>query len=151
MKVSKTSAQKKRERVTAAEKAEAGAAAARAGQEQFMEAMIAACAIVAHADGELDGAERRRVFRLMRALPQFETFSGAEVAAEFERQEQAFTYDPHLAKDRALDLIEFLQANPREARQLLDACQHVLEADGVRHPREYAALAEIARVIKVSE
>lgn len=121
-----------------------------AGHEQLMEAMVAACAIVAAADGQIDGAERQRIFRLMRSISLFDGFSRESVAAEFERHERQLNYEPFSARDKVLDAIETLEASPSEARLLLSACQAVLEADGISHPAEYQALKEIGKALAVA-
>ena len=116
---------------------------ATAGREDLMDATIAACALVAHADGSIDPRERRRVLQLMRALPVFEGFSKAVVTSEFARQERAFEYDPSDARNMALASVAVLGATPSIARLILSSCQHVLEADGIRHPAEYNVLHEL--------
>ena len=121
--------------------------AAISGQEDLMEAMIAACALVAHADGHVDASERKRVMQLMRALPVFAGFSHEEVVVEFSRHERAFEFEPVLAREKALTTIEALTPHPSEIRMLLSACQHVLEADGISHPSEYQALHDISKVL----
>jgi tellurite resistance protein len=133
---------------TAQQRSRAEAAAtATDDQEALMEAMIAACALIAHADGSVDYSERKRVFRLMRTIPSFSVFSTAEVAAEFERHEKLFEYDPFLGRDRALDAIEALAPRASDVKLLLNACQQVLDADGVPHPKEYEALKEVRNAL----
>lgn len=124
-------------------KSEAGTA----GRDRLMEAMVAACALVARADGVIDESERRRIFRMLLTVPVFKGFSKDAIAAELERQERRFSYEPYSAHDRALDVIEALQASPGEARLLLSACHEVLLADGRDHPAEYKALSEIGRAL----
>ena len=65
-------------------------AAATAGKEELMEAMVAACAAIAFADGSLDIRERRRIFTLLQTHPSFAGFSHADVSGEFARHEMAF-------------------------------------------------------------
>jgi tellurite resistance protein TerB len=116
---------------------------AAADKEALMEAMVAACAAIAFADGRLDIRERRRIFTLMQTNPIFTGFSHADVAGEFERQAHAFEDDYAAAKQEALFTIKALGATRAEARVILDACQQVLEADGVRDREEVDTLAEI--------
>jgi tellurite resistance protein TerB len=114
-----------------------------AGKEDLMEAMVAACAAVAFADGSLDIRERRRIFFLMQTTPSFAVFSHAEVAAEFERHAAAFELDPVEARREALVTIRSMEVTSREVKLILDACQQVLEADGVKRPEEFSTLAEV--------
>jgi tellurite resistance protein len=121
--------------------------AATAGREDLMEAMIAACAIIAHADGSVAAAERRRVLQLMRALPEFSGFPSAAVAEEFASHERAFAYDAVAARDKALIALATLRPHIQQTRMLLSACVQVLEADGVHHPQEYAELHAIGKAL----
>jgi tellurite resistance protein TerB len=121
--------------------------AATAGREDLMEAMIAACAIIAYADGALADVERRRVMQLMRALPEFRGFSRDAVAEEFASHERAFAYDPVAARQKALVALETLRPHVQQTRILLSACMQVLEADGIHHPLEYAALNMIGKAL----
>jgi tellurite resistance protein TerB len=116
---------------------------ATAGKEELMEAMVAACAAIAFADGSLDIRERRRIFTLLQTHPSFAGFSHADVSGEFARHDTAFAEDPMRARQEALVAIRSLKAAPVEAKLILDACRQVLEADGVKHPQELATLAEI--------
>lgn len=120
---------------------------AKAGREDLMEAMIAACALIAHADGRVDVTERRRVLQLMRALPAFGGFSSERVAEEIARHERAFATEPFRAREEALNAIEALRPHVSEVRMLLSACQHVLEADGFHHPQEYQALQDVSKAL----
>lgn len=116
-------------------------------QKRLMQAMVAACALIANADGRIDAVERARVLRLLRTVPPMAGFPARELAAEFDRHERQLDFEPYSARDKALDAIEALQANATEARLLLSACQTVLEADGVAHPAEYEALSRIGRAL----
>jgi tellurite resistance protein len=112
-------------------------------QNELMDAMVAACAIVAYADGKADEQERRRLLGLMRRIPLLEGFSRDDLADEFMRHERAFAADPDLARDQALEAIKALRPNANEVRALLRSCMEIVEADGVAHPLEHAALRTI--------
>jgi tellurite resistance protein TerB len=114
-----------------------------AGKEDLMEAMVAASAAIAFADGSLDMRERRRIFTLMQTNPSFAGFSHADVAREFTRHAIAFEEDPAAARREALVTIKCLEATSAEVKLILDACRQVLEADGIKCPEEFATLAEI--------
>ena len=137
----------KSNRRDSAEKFHLAREVATAGRDEFMEALIGACAMIACADGSVDVRERRRVLRLMRAFPAFGGFSSEVVAEEFARHERAFSYEPYLARKRVLDAVEALKPHVSGARILLSACQHVLEADGVYHPQEYQALSDVSKAL----
>lgn len=117
-------------------------------QEDLMDALVAACAIVAYADGEADEHERRRLLSMMRRIPLLEGFSRDDLAEEFARHARAFELDPVHARERALETVAALKANDTEMRILLKSCDEILRADGVAHPLEYDALSAIGRALE---
>ena len=115
-----------------------------AGLEPFMEATIAAAMIIAHADGEADRSERRRVVSLFRANPLLRGFSGDDIAREIASHAQSFELDHRAAVGRARAQIVTADLSNEQFRALLNVCVSVLEADGVRHPAELDALGQIS-------
>lgn len=115
-----------------------------AGLEPFMEATIAAAMIIAHADGEADPAERRRVISLFRATPLLHGFSADDIAREIVSHTHAFELDYQSALSRARSQIATTDLTNEQFRALINVCVSVLEADGVRHPAEEEALAAIS-------
>lgn len=116
-------------------------------QQDVLDALVAACAIVAYADGKADASERNRLLGLMRRIPLLEGFSRDDLADEFMRHERAFASDPAHARERALATIAALRANANEARALLRSCEEIARADGVAHPLEQAAMRSIIRAL----
>lgn len=115
-----------------------------AGLESFMEATIAAAMMIAHADGEADAAERRRIITLFRASPVLSRFSAEDIVREIDAHSQAFERDQQSANARARAQIVVTDLTSEQFRALLNICVSVLEADGVRHPAEELALEQIA-------
>ena len=115
-----------------------------AGLEPFMEAAIAAAMIIAHADGEADPTERRRILSLFRAAPLLQGFSADDVAREIDLHSHAFELDHPSALSRARAQIVMTDLSNAQFRTLIDICVSVIEADGVRHPGEEDALADIS-------
>ena len=137
----------KNNRLASTEKSDLTRQIATAGRDEFVEALIGACALIACADGNVDVRERRRVLQLMRAFPAFDGFSSEVVAEEFSRHECAFEDDPSRAREQVLDAIEALKPHSSNAQMLLSACQLVLEADGIYHPQEYQALSDVSEAL----
>jgi tellurite resistance protein len=115
-----------------------------AGLETFMEATIAAAMIIAHADGEADLAERRRVISLFRSSPLLQGFSADDIAREIVSHTVAFEQDHGSALRQASAQIVTADLSNDQFRALLGVCNSVLEADGVRHSAEEDALASIS-------
>lgn len=112
-------------------------------QHDVMDAVVAACALVAYADGKADTSERNRLLGLMRRVPLLEGFSRQDLDEEFSRHERAFAVDPVHARERALETVAALRPNANEARALVRSCEEIVRADGIAHPLENAALRSI--------
>ena len=115
-----------------------------AGLETFMEATIAAAMIIAHADGTADLTERRRIISLFRSNPLLQGFSADDIAREIVSHTHAFDLDHASAVRQASAQIVTADLSNEQFGALLGVCVSVLEADGVRHPAEEAALASIS-------
>jgi tellurite resistance protein len=117
-------------------------------QNELLDAMVAACAIIAYADGNADQQERRRLLGLMRRIRLLEGFSPDDLAGEFALHEQAFERDPESATQTALKTIAALRPKGDEIRALLKSCEEIMQADGVAHPLEQDALRSIMRELE---
>lgn len=109
----------------------------------LLEATVAACALVAHADGEVAPAERRLLFELMRTDPLLSMFPRDVVRHAFTTHQRAFERDPEAAAEAALAQIAPLAERPRHARVALEACRAMTTADARVHPSEVAALQRV--------
>jgi tellurite resistance protein len=115
-----------------------------AGQERFMEATIAAAMIVAHADGQADPVERRRIISLFRASPLLQGFSADDIIREIVAHAHAFELDHSSALASARAQIVTADLSDKQFNALIGVCASVLEADGLRHPSEEEAVAAIS-------
>ncbi len=115
-----------------------------AGLEPFMEATIAAAMIIAHADGEADRTERRRIISLFRTSPLLQGFSEDDIAREIVSHTRAYELDYQSALLQARSQIVTADLTNEQFRALINVCASVLEADGVRHAAEEEALASIS-------
>lgn len=113
----------------------------------LMEATIAACAIVAHADGSVAPAERIRMMELMRAHPLLALFPRDEVIHEFTRHTYNFVEDPTEAMHHAIRQVMQVAGRKRLARVVLDACLVITAADGRVDPREIEAVRLIREAL----
>jgi tellurite resistance protein TerB len=119
--------------------------------EALLNATVAACALVAHADGEVAPTERQRVLALMRTDPLLSMFAQEVVQRAFAAQECAFERDPEAAKAAALRQIAPLAERPRHARVVFDACRVMTAADTQVHPTEEEALRRIGATLGLAD
>ena len=118
---------------------------------QFMESLVAAFAIIAHSDGEVAPAERRRLMALARNEPLLSVFSRNEIAEELAIHEANYELDNEVAGEIAIEKLELMREHPREARAIVEAARSAIAADGVTHPAEFRALAKVKLILRLHQ
>ncbi len=114
-------------------------------------AMVAACILMAHADGEVAPAERRRMAALLRDEPGLAAMPRAALATEIAMHEANFRLDPEVAEQIALEALGALAGEPGASRRVVAACCELIPADGVAHPSEWRMLSQIKAVLGWTE
>lgn len=127
------------------------AEAAESAAAPFMEAMVAAYALMAHADGEVAASERRRLFAIARETPALEPFAHDDIAGAAAEHEANYRLDPEVAQELAWEKLAPLAGRHRAAALVIAACREIIPADGVGHPSEYRMLAEMRARLGVDE
>jgi tellurite resistance protein len=125
--------------------------AALARTADLMEALVAAYALMAHADGEVADAERRRLFSILRSNPVMSIFSHHEIAEEVAIHEANFRLDPEVAQRIAREKLMVVADQRRAGNLVIAACREIIPADGVAHPSEYRQLADIKALLGRSD
>lgn len=123
------------------------AAAIRAAD--LLQAMVAAYALLAHADGEAASAERRRMLMILRENRALSVFSREDLVREMAEHEANYRYDPEVAQEIAREKLALANGQPKAALQIVEACRDLISADGIAHPAEYRALASITALLGV--
>ena len=113
----------------------------------FLDAFIAACAMIAHSDGELAAEERRRVLYFASTEPRLTGYSRYVVLDAFAEQAANYILDPELANEMAAEKIKPMAERRREAHAIVEACRQLIPADGIVHPAELRTLDKIKRML----
>jgi tellurite resistance protein len=113
----------------------------------FFHALVAAVAVIAHADGQLALAERRKLVEAFLASPAMVGFSVADLAEELAHHARAYGYAPDLAEKQALTTLSISALGTTERQSIRDACHQVITADGLVHPVELGALHRVERAL----
>jgi tellurite resistance protein len=119
----------------------------RARAEDAFVALIAAVAVIAHADGKLELAERRTLVEAFIKSPAIKGFSVGDLAQELAEHSRAYGYDPHSAELRALSTLATSTISNEERLSIRQACHQVITADGLVHPVELGALHRVERAL----
>jgi len=100
------------------------------GDEIQMDALIAACALVAQADGWVTPDERQRMVERMRKSPAVAVFGVEEVLLGFETLNERFDRDVNDGTAAAETAVRRLAERAGPARLLVETACAVAEADG---------------------
>lgn len=111
----------------------------------FMEAVVAGCALVAAADGDVSADEKQKMAGYIRSADELKHFDMGEVIKAFEETVQKFEFDNEIGKAEALKTIGKLRGKPDQARLLVRVTCAIGAADGDFDPDEKKMVAQIAR------
>ena len=116
----------------------------------FRDALIAGVALVTHADGEMAAAERSRFLSLLAEDPALATFDRASVIDDLATHGANFRFDPEVGAEMAREKLVRIAGRTRICSALVRICRAIIPADGVIHPAEHRALAEIRSALGVT-
>jgi tellurite resistance protein len=114
---------------------------------ECLEAMIAACAIIAHADGKVARGERRKLLSAIDANGGLARHSRKEVLDRLLAHELSFSLDPETAYRLAAASIRPMAARRADALTIIEACRAMVLADGIAEPVEIQALHKISAIL----
>ena len=106
--------------------------------------------MVSHADGEPSPAERSRFLSLLEEDPALKTFDRHTVLADLAAHEANYRFDVEVGTLMARETLVRIAGRPRLCAALVRICRAVIPADGVIHPAEHRALAEIRSALGVT-
>ncbi len=117
---------------------------------EFRQALVAAVALVAHADGALAPVERSRLLSLMEENSALSAFSRDEIIDDLALHEANYRLDPELAAEMARETLLAIAGRARLCSAVVRVCRAIIPADGVIHPAEHRALADIRALLGLS-
>lgn len=118
-----------------------------ADAEAILQGVMAACALIAYADGEVVQQERKR---MLAVIPRFTTlrfFPQSELVEAFEAASGWFEDSHSDGTRRAMEAIGRIRQHERYRIPLLRACHAIATADDAFDPRERKALAGICSAL----
>ena len=96
----------------------------------FMEATVAACALVAAADGTISSEEKQKMAGFIRNSDELKHFAMPDVIAFFEKVVGNFDFDADIGKAEALKIIGRLRGNEEQARVMVRVACAIGASDG---------------------
>lgn len=107
--------------------------------------MMAGCAYVAAADGEIQPAEKQKMANLVRNSSVTSVYDAGEAIKIFNHFAEKFEFDFQVGKSEALLAIAKLKSDEGVARLIIRGCIIIGGADGSFDDNEKAVVREICR------
>jgi tellurite resistance protein TerB len=109
----------------------------------FMEATVAACALVAAADGTISAQEKQKMAGFIRNSDELKVFEMSTVIAFFEKVVGNFDFDADIGKAEALKVIGRLRGNDEQSRVMVRVACAIGASDGTFDEAEKAIVRTI--------
>lgn len=113
--------------------------------QEFMEAVVAGCALVAAADGDVSGEEKRKMAGFIQNSAELKVFDMSKVIAAFNTAVEKFEFDAEIGRAEALRTIAKISKKPDAARLLVRVCCAIGNADGSFDESERTVCRNICR------
>lgn len=111
--------------------------------KNFLDAVVAGCTIVAHADGRVKPEEKQKMMGFLRTNESLSVFDTNEVIELFEKHSKSFEFEFAIGEANALQAVAKLKGKDAEARLMVRVCCAVGASDGDFDEHEKAAVRKI--------
>lgn len=111
--------------------------------KSFLEAVVAGCALVAHADGVVKPEEKQKMMGFLRNSDVLSVFDVQEIIAIFDKYSKQFEFDHQIGQASALQVVGKLKGKDAEARLMVRVCCAIGAADGNFDAQEKAVVSKI--------
>jgi tellurite resistance protein TerB len=111
----------------------------------FMEAAVAACAVIAAADGEISSKEKQKMAGFIRMSEELKVFDMNEVIAFFEKMTGQMEFDVELGRAGCMGVIGKLKGKDKESRLVVRVAIAIGASDGNFDEKEKQAVRMICR------
>lgn len=123
---------------------------ARFKNKVFLDAVVAACARIAAADGTISAEEKTKMLGFMKISPALKVFTTAEVIESWNRNIEFFDFDAKIGHTESNKVIVQLKDNTEASETLVQVCCVIGASDGDFDDAEKAVAREIAILLGLS-
>ncbi|GED71959.1 tellurite resistance TerB [Brevibacillus reuszeri] len=116
----------------------------------FLDAVVAGCALVAAADGSIDSSEKQKMAAYIGRSEELKVFNMNDVIARFNHFVSGFEFDHGVGKMEALKVIGKYKNNSDAARIVVSVCCAIGAADGHFDEQEKSVVREICAVVNLN-
>ena len=128
----------------------AGEAIKRFKNKEFMDAVVAGCALVAAADGHIDASEKQKMAGFIHRSEELKVFDMNTVIKQFNKFAEGFEFDHEIGKGEALRTVGKIKKNEEAAKLLIRVCCAIGAADGDFDDDEKAMVREICTELNLN-
>jgi tellurite resistance protein TerB len=119
--------------------------------KDFLNAVVAGCALVASADGSISSAEKQKMLGFINSSDELKVFSADEVIAAFNNITSKFDFDFEIGKAEALKVISKIKSDVAASKLMIRVCCIIGASDGDFDTSEKAVVSLICRELGISE
>lgn len=110
--------------------------------KDFLEAVVAGCALVAYADGKVSPEEKQKMMGYLRASDQLKVFDQNDVIKLFQRYVEKFEFDHTIGVGEVMQAVGKFRGKP-QAQLIIRVCCAIGAADGDFDAQERTAVQKM--------
>lgn len=118
--------------------------------KDFLDAVVAGCALVAAADGKIDSSEKNKMIGYIQRSEELKVFETMQVISRFNHFIDGFEFDLTIGQAEALKAIAKMKSNSEAARTLVSVCCAIGMADGDFDHNERKVVQVICRELNLN-
>lgn len=118
--------------------------------KEFMDAVVAGCALVAASDGTIDSSEKQKMAGFIGRSEELRVFDMNQVINRFNHFVSGFEFDSVIGKGEALKALGKLKKDPEASRLLIRVCCAIGAADGNFDENEKQTVREMCEYLGLS-
>ena len=107
--------------------------------KDLLEAVVAGCALVAYADGDVSSAEKQKMMGYLKTSDQLKVFSSGHVISIFQAYVDKFDFDPTVGTGEVMQAVGKFRGKP-QAQLVVRVCCAIGAADGDFDKQERAVV-----------
>jgi tellurite resistance protein TerB len=118
--------------------------------KELMQAIVAACAVVAYADGNASSAEKQKMLGFIKQSEALKVFNTDEVIASFSNYVSKFEFDQNIGFGEAMSAVTKLANKPEQAQLLIRVCIAIASSDGHFDREETSAVIQMCKALNLN-
>lgn len=117
--------------------------------KDFLNAVVAGCALVASADGSISSAEKQKMLGFINGSDELKVFGADEVIAAFNNVVSKFDFDFEIGKAEALKVISKIKSDVAASKLMIRVCCIIGASDGDFDAAEKSIVVLICRELGI--